>query len=227
MGVLALNSLSQFLIDYPGMSIAPYSDAGVCLRGKFRFKANEYESGEIDDSYNLEIIVSYKFPQSIPKVKEIGGKIPCDGGFHVNSDGTLCLGSPLRLLMKVHSAPNLTGFADKCLVPYLYAVSYKLMHGGNFVFGELSHGNQGIVDDYSVMLGLKERHQITQSIQLLGMKKRIANKKPCPCGCGKRLGVCPFHHKLNEFRKIAPVSWFKAHWDEICHRILSNVSIGV
>ena len=214
-----MNSLSQFLSDYPGMSTAPCSDAGVCLRGKFRFKAEVSGGDEIDDSYKLEIVVSDKFPQALPKVKETGGKIPRDGNFHVNPDGALCLGSPLRLLRKVHSAPNLTGFADKCLVPYLYAVSYKLMHGGDFVFGELAHGDQGVVDDYSVMLGLKERHQITLAIQLLGIKKRIANKRLCPCGCGKRLGACRFHHKLNEFRKMAPVSWFKAHalndWNRI------------
>jgi hypothetical protein len=219
MGVLALNSLSQFLRDYPGMSTAPCSDAGVCLRGKFRFKASESGGEEIDDSYKLEIVVSDKFPQALPKVKETDGKIPRNGNFHVNRDGTLCLGSPLRLLRKVHSSPSLTGFADKCLVPYLYAVSYKLMHGGDFVFGELAHGDQGIVDDYSVLLGLKERQQVTQAIHLLGLKKRLANKKPCPCGCGKRLGACPFHHKLNEFRKMAPVSWFKAHalndWNRI------------
>jgi len=206
-----LNSLSQFLDDYPGMSTAPCLDAGVCLRGKFRFKANVPGSDEIEDSYKLEIAVPDKFPRTLPKVKETGGKIPRDGNFHVNPDGTLCLGSPLRLLKKVHGVPSLSGFADKCLVPYLYAVSYKLIHGGDFVFGELGHGDQGIVDDYSVMLGLKERHQITQAIQLLGVKKRIANKRPCPCGCGKRLGACPFHHKLNEFRKMAPVAWFKAH----------------
>lgn len=214
-----MNSLSQFLSDYPGMSTAPCSDAGVCLRGKFRFKAVVSGSDEIEDFYKLEIIVPGKFPKALPKAKETGGKIPRDGNFHVNPDGTLCLGSPLRLLKKIHSAPSLNGFADKCLVPYLYAVSYKLMHGGEFVFGELAHGDQGIVDDYSVMLGLKERHQITHAIQLLGIKKRIANKKSCPCGCGKRLGACPFHHKLNEFRKMAPVSWFKAHalndWNRI------------
>ncbi|MCK9293864.1 MAG: hypothetical protein M0P70_02175 [Desulfobulbaceae bacterium] len=219
MGVLALKSLSQFLRDYPGMSTAPCSDAGVCLRGKFRFKASVSDSDEIDDSYKLEIVVPDKFPQALPKVKETGGKIPRDGNFHVNHDGTLCLGSPLRLLRKIHSAPNLTGFADKCLVPYLYAVSYKLRHGGDFVFGELAHGGQGIVDDYSVILGLKERPQVTQAIQLLGIKKRIANKRSCPCGCEKKLGACPFHHKLNEFRKMAPVSWFKAHalndWNQI------------
>lgn len=209
MGVKALNSLNQFLDDYPGMSTAPCSDAGICLRGRFRFKASISGNDEIEDFYMLEIFVPDKFPQALPEVKETGGKIPCDGNFHVNLDGSLCLGSPLKLLKKIHSAPSLTGFADKCLVPYLYAVSYKLMHGGNFLFGELPHGDQGIVDDYSIMLGLRERDQIIHAIQLLGIKKRIANKRPCPCGCGKRLGACLFHRKLNEFRKMAPVTWFK------------------
>lgn len=219
MGVLTLNGLSQFLRDYPGMSTAPCPDAGVYLRGRFRFKASVSGGEEIDDFYKLEIVVPDEFPQALPKVTETDGKIPRDGNFHVNPDGTLCLGSPLRLLRKVHRSPSLTGFADKCLVPYLYAVSYKLMHGGDFVFGELAHGAQGIVDDYSEMLGLKERQQVTQAIHLLGLKKRLANKKLCPCGCGKRLGACPFHHKLNEFRKMAPASWFKAHalnnWNRI------------
>ena len=211
MRVKALNILSQFLKDYPGMSTAPCSDAGVYLSGKFRFKASLCGNDEIEDSYNLGIFILDKFPKVLPEVVEKDGKIPRNGDFHVNPDGTLCLGSPLRLLKKVNSAPYLAGFTDKCLVPYLYAVSYKLRYGGDFVFGELAHGDQGIVDDYSSMLGLQERHQITQAIQLLGVKKRIANKRPCPCGCGERLGACPFHHKLNEFRQMAPVSWFKAH----------------
>ena len=214
-----MSSLSQFLSDYPGMSTAPCQDNGIRLCGKFRFKATVSGNEEIDDFYELEILVPDKFPQALPKVKETGKKIPRDGEFHVNPDGTLCLGSPLRLLKKVHSAPNLIGFTEKCLVPYLYAVSYKLMHGGNFVFGELAHGDEGIVDDYSFLLGLKERHQITQAVRMLGIKKRLANKKDCPCGCGNKLGLCPFHHKLNEFRKMAPVSWFKAHalndWNKI------------
>ncbi len=214
-----MNSLNQFLDDYPGMSTAPHSGAGVCLRGKFRFKADVSGREVIEDSYKLEIIVPDKFPQALPTVKETDGKIPRDGRFHVNPDGSLCLGSPLRLLKIIYYFPNLSGFAGKCLVPYLYAVSYKLRNGGTFVFGELAHGDQGIMDDYSHMLGLTERSQITQAIQLLGVKKRIANKKPCPCGCGKRLGACSFHHKLNEFREMAPVSWFKAHAQNDWNRI--------
>jgi hypothetical protein len=211
MGVKALNSLNQFLDDYPGMSTAPYSGAGVCLRGKFRFRTKVSGGEEIEDSYKLEIIVPNKFPQALPEAKETGGKIPRDGNFHVNPNGSLCLGSPIRLLKKIHNSPSLSGFAGKCLIPYLYAVSYKLRNGGGFIFGDLNHGDPGIVEDYSQIFGLKEPTQIVQAIQLLGFKKRIANKKPCPCGCGRKLRACSFNHKLSEFRKMAPASWFKAH----------------
>ena len=46
-----LNSLNAFLDDYPGMSTAPFSGAGVCLCGKFRFKADVSGSEEIEDYY--------------------------------------------------------------------------------------------------------------------------------------------------------------------------------
>ena len=202
---VTLSDLKQFLSDYPGMSTAPCTDAGIRLRGSFRFKANMLDMPdcqEIEDCYKLEIFIPDKFPQGIPNVKEIEGKIPKTLDFHTFPDGNFCLGSPLMLLTIICNDPGLINFTNKCLIPYLYAVSYKLKYGGEFILGELAHGHQGIVDDYSDMLELKERHQIEQAIRLLCIKKRIANKEPCPCGCGKKLGACPFHHKLNKFRKM-------------------------
>lgn len=213
------NHIKQFLEDYPGMSTTPCLDTGTNLRGNFRFTAATLCGNVISDMYTLEIYVPNTFPRAIPKVKEIGGKIPQDGDFHVNNDGTLCLGSPLRLIKIIHAHPTLSGFAEKCLIPYLYAVSFKLKKNQNFLFGELAHGESGITDDYSAMLRLNEQSSINLAMQLLGTKKRIANKKACPCGCGKKLGACSYHNILNEFRKIAPRSWFKAHceknWDKL------------
>lgn len=206
-----LNRTEQFLSDNPRMSIIPHTDLGICIKGKFNFVAFIQGYKEIEDTYNLKITVPAQFPRDIPTVKEIDKKIPHRKEFHINGDGSLCLGSPLRLLKKISDTPTLSGFTEKCLVPYLYAVSYKLQNGGNLLFGELAHGKNGIIDDYSYLLGLPSCEQVQQAIQLLGIKKRLANKKPCPCGCGKRLGACPFHLKLNAFRKMAPASWFKEH----------------
>jgi hypothetical protein len=200
--------LDQFLDDNPLMSKTVYLGAGVRLCGEFRFNANVCGCEEIEDSYMLEIIVPDQFPRDIPTVKEFGNKIPRDGSFHVNGDGSLCLGSPIRLMKKIYDAPSLTGFVSKCLIPYLYAVSNKLKNGKEFPFGQLSHGVRGISEDYLDIFGLRDINQVRRAIQLLFNKKRVANKKLCPCGCGKKLGDCSFHNILNGYRKIVFKSWF-------------------
>jgi hypothetical protein len=203
--------LMQFIKDYPEMSIVPSRDSSIILRGLFSFSANHNGGVEITASYQLEIEVPEKFPRILPKVVETGNKIPRDGKHHVNYDNTICLGSPLRLLLKLSEKPNLVGFSEKCLVPYLYAVSKKFQYGGDFVFHELAHGEPGIIADYCDLFGLKRREQVINVLKLLGFKRRIANKKPCPCECGWRLGKCTLHRKLNAYRNIVPRSWFRRH----------------
>jgi hypothetical protein len=83
------------------------------------------------------------------------------------------------------------------------------MRNGEFPFGELAHGVRGIIEDYLDIFGLKTYNQVVNALVLLSMKKQRANKEPCPCGCGKRLGACPFHNKLNDYREMAETSWFK------------------
>jgi hypothetical protein len=203
--------IEEFLADYQGMSLAPSRGSDFKLKGDFSFRAAPKNGDVLADSFAIEILVHATFPNSLPEVREVGGRIPKDGKHHVNPNTSLCLGSPLRLLDKVHKKPNLVGFAEKCLVPFLYAVSKKLRDGGQFVFSELAHGEQGIVVDYIAMFGFVARCQVIQALELIGMKRRIANKKPCPCACGRRLGRCGLRLKINRFRSMMPRSWFKKH----------------
>lgn len=202
--------LEEFLKDYPNMIVPPATSEALMLRGDFEFSASRSDSPHISDSYALTINVPVSFPRQIPSVTETGGRIPKDDNHHVNSDDTLCLGSPLRLLWKLGNRPTLIGFAEECLVPYLYGMSHKLEHG-TFPFGELEHGEPGVIDDYLDLLGLMSRRQVIRALTLLGMKKRLANKRPCPCGCSKRLGACPYHFKMIELRQLAERAWFRQH----------------
>ncbi len=197
------------------MALRPCRDDRTLMRGIFEFRAVPVNGSEICDQYELELEIPSSFPKALPKVKEVGGKIPRDGDFHVNYDNTLCLGSPLKLFKKVSECPTIAGYAAKCIVPYLYAVSYKLRHGGSFVFSELAHGKQGVLDDYLRLLDLRSPGEVLDALELLGIKRRIANKLACPCKCGERLGSCNYHNKLNQFRKLTSRSWFKSH-----HRML-------
>lgn len=201
--------LDQFLTDYPKMAIRPCSDAYLRLKGTFGFAADHPVYGHVADAFSLQIDVPRAFPRELPEVTEIGGRIPREGEFHINGDGTLCLGSHLRLLLKLNEAPTLAGFTERCLVPYLYAISRKLTLGGKLVFGELAHYGPGMLQDYAQLFGLPTTDQARYALKLLGSKKRVANKLPCPCGCRLRLGRCRFNRRLLRFRKLASRGWFK------------------
>ncbi len=207
--------LEEFLRDFPGMAIQPTANAGLELAGTFAFCGQPANRPAITDSFALTIRVPAAFPADLPKVTETGGKIPRDGHHHVNSDETLCLGSPLRLLLALSRQPTLGGFATTCLVPYLYAISHKLQYGGPFAFSELAHGAKGALHDYVDLFRLKRPEQAERALRLLAMKKRRANKQPCPCGCGRRVGRCPFNVRLRDFRMLAPRTWFRAQVEVI------------
>ncbi len=205
------HGITRFLKDYPGMIISPSRSTDMQLKGHFTFSAKPKDGTEICDAYHLHISIPQIFPKRIPKVTEVDLKIPRNGKYHINPDNTLCLGSPLRLKHKISVRSTLVGFSESCLVPYLYAVSHKLLNGGDFLLGELAHGNQGIVIDYFDLFGLKNREQVIQTLELLGMKKRVANKAQCPCGCERRLGKCSFNLKLKKFRNVANRAWYRSH----------------
>jgi hypothetical protein len=206
--------LREFLQEFPRMAVRPSSGTDLVLKGRFAFSAVSDKHGEITDEYLLAIDVPRDFPKSLPRITETAGKIPREEGFHINPDDTLCLGSPLRLLLNTSTAPTLLGFAEKCLIPHLFAISHKLRHGGSLPFGELAHGLPGILIDYMDLFKLEKPEQAFRALQLLGLKKRRANKHACPCGCKRRLGKCQFNFRMRKFRELSKRAWFRQQAQE-------------
>jgi hypothetical protein len=209
MALLDTLDWQEFVTAYPGMRLWPQQDSGLGFKGFLAFTAAGSGIPEVTDEYELTILVPSKFPREIPRVRETAGRIPLDGKHHINGDGTLCLGTPLRLLMNLSKQPTLVGFAGNCLVPYLYAMSRNLKEETPFCFGELPHGTPGETSDYGELLGLKGLAQVRLAVRLLGMRERHANKEQCPCGCGRRLGCCEYRFKLSKIRELASLEWFR------------------
>ena len=203
--------LYKFLEGQPYMSIKPSKTDGLILEGDFSFSTRYKEYPNIDETYKIRIEILDNFPFDIPTVQELKEKIPRDGNHHVNPDKTLCLGSPIKLLYLLHKKPTMEGFVEYCLIPFLYAVSLKIKHDIDYVFGELSHGDEGIINDYSSMFDVKGKDEVQNILEMLCLNKRVANKKPCPCKCGNRLGKCFLRFKINAYRKLAPRSWYAKH----------------
>ena len=206
--------LRRFLDSYPGMRLRPYTSDILRLEGDFSFRA-DYEGGPIiEDAYRLQVDVSLQFPIDIPRVMELDERIPRHIEYHVSNDGTLCLGSSLRLHFIAITALDLTEFAQCSVVPFLYANSYREQNGV-YPFGELAHGAVGLLDDYAQILGLNRPEQAVEGIALIAMKRRLANKRRCPCGCGLRLGACRFNETVHRFRAQFGRPLFKQFHDEI------------
>src|ERR1051326_2902768 len=156
----AVPGLDEFLNDQPFISIRPSNEDLLLLEGDFQFCAEHEGYPRISDSYRLQIAIPKEFPRRVPMVTEIDGKIPRVDDFHVNDDGTLCLGSRIRLMARLQAEPTLQKFSSNCLVPYLYAMSLRLRHGQEFIFGELRHGINGELDDYRELLALEHNDQV-------------------------------------------------------------------
>jgi hypothetical protein len=202
---------SDFLDENAGMSPGPFKNGCVTYRGQFDFHCQAPDGVEIKHFYYVEIFIPLNFPRELPKVWELKEEIPRDGKHHTNHDGSLCLGSPIRVLKQLNINPTLLGFAKNCLTPFLYTITRQIQRGDGFINGELDHGEPGIVDDYQSLFNLKTKKQVLTLLHLLSMKKREANKKPCPCLCGQRLGKCTLRFKVNSIRKMAARSWFRRH----------------
>src|SRR5438477_6571970 len=102
--------MRDFVRDYKLMAIRPRPGKTPLRTGRFEFRARHPEAGEVEDAFDLEIDVPDTFPRELPTVIETGNKIPRTRAYHVNqNDGTLCLGSPLRLLRLLSENPSLTG----------------------------------------------------------------------------------------------------------------------
>ncbi|MGI9918757.1 hypothetical protein [Vibrio owensii] len=207
---MQIDGLAEFLKQNPLMKVVPIgSDGQLALRGKVKLCHQYQQYPKVTSLIELKITFPNQYPFRAAVFEEVGGTIPKSDDYHINPDGSFCLGSPYRVESFVRGNKNFNVFYDTFCIPYLYAVLLKIQHGIDFVFGELKHGNEGELEDWSAILNLTQKEQVLKCLEAMSLKKRLSNKQACPCDCGKRLGVCSLHNTLNKHRKQMPRSWFK------------------
>jgi hypothetical protein len=82
-----------------------------------------------------------------------------------------------------------------------------------------------MLDDYVALFRMKNHHQAIETLLLLGLKKRVANKRGCPCGCGKRLGRCRYNARVREMRRVANLGWFRDEYREIPNSVKATAKL--
>jgi len=175
-----LGVVSQF----PDLSWRWYNDIPV-LKGFYQFKT-EYRGILFQDSFNLEINFPVDYPEKSPTVKELDNKIPAF--FHRNSDGYLCLCTPVEQHLTFSQAPTLENFMLNLLNPYL--LSWLWYDRFNKTpWGERKHGYIGLVESYQDLLKLNDiRHTISFMVEFV--KNKLHHKENCPCGSGRLFRKC-------------------------------------
>jgi hypothetical protein len=196
------------------MALKPSIEGWTVISGPFSFSAKMGGGSSIKGTFDIEMSVPDGFPKTPPTVIETSRRIPRDGNFHVNEDGSLCLGSELTIRLHLSRSPTLVGFVRTCLVPYLYAVSYAIEHG-RFPWDELAHGTAGMLSDYRGLFRVSSDDQVLAALELLSMKRSVANKKPCACGCGQRLGRCKSRFRFERLRGLGSRKWYRGHLNQL------------
>ena len=171
--------------------------------------------GESFGEYDIEIIFDDAYPDEIPKVWEVGGKIPREPGRHLN-------GGVWNACLFVEDErwtqwPNGSTFYDFVVRPvrnfFIGQIVYERTE--KFPWGERPHNFEGSVDFYEKKLCIKGRPLVLRFLELC-----ISGPDPsleCPCGSGKQLRSCHADH-LERISKEVP----KTRMSVVCESIRRN-----
>ena len=164
-----------------------------------------------DERFDVRIEVSPDFPESEPRVFEIGKQIPHTVDRHIEDTGTCCTGVYEEWLVESedHSfSAFLCGPVDRFFFSQVWFELTKRLHGkGEWPFGERSHGLIGIIEGYTTAIGIEfdpeNAAPLFAHLRLLE-RKNAKGHVQCPCGSGKRLRDC-HSDRLSRLRsKVRP-----------------------
>jgi hypothetical protein len=211
------DDIDVLLSAWPELSRQPGIRGDVCrVAGRLAFSMTPPGRHFISDGYAIAIDVPLASGERTPEAKgrapvvfETGLRIPRDADHHVNSSGSLCLGSPWAVRRLLGNPPSLVRLVELCVVPFLYAATWREQGHAGYPFEELPHGNAGLLADYKLILGVTSPRAVSLALAALSRRPREANKLTCPCGCGVRLGRCSYRFRINELRREGTLPFFR------------------
>ena len=173
---------------HPGLAEIEETENEILLSGPLPFEASADGYDPITDSFEIElIIIPNAYPETLPRVRETGGKI--DSSYaHLYSDRSLCLAVPIEERRLFLEQPSLLGFVNKLVIPYLFGYCHWKQHGIH-PFDEQEHGPEGIAQHYINMLELDSEIEVLAVICFL-YEHGYRGHHPCPCGSGVKVRKC-------------------------------------
>ncbi|MDQ3749454.1 MAG: hypothetical protein M3367_10670 [Acidobacteriota bacterium] len=152
------------------------------------------------DEFIIEIELLEDYPDSIPIVRETGGRIP-HGKRHVFTHGDCCLFVREETWKHYPKGTTIIDFLNKIVVPYFLAQAcFEIT--GKWLWGERSHDIYGILESYKEELKTNDIKLILRFIEYLA-KSTLKKYRICYCGSKKKLQNCHYQTLKNYREKIS------------------------
>ena len=185
--------------DYPNLHFYPQGHR-VVVRGSLPIL---HEGTELD-RYAVEIILLASYPDALPLVFEVGGRVPWDADHHVNREtGEACLFVPDERWKVAPPTMTFLEFLNGPVRNFFLGQSL-FRRTGEWPFGQRPHGAAGLREYYSELLRTDDVAMILRYLDCL-RRPTLKGHWPCPCGSGRRLRAC-HRAQVDDLRtKIPPV----------------------
>lgn len=182
-----LKEVSEFIgAEQPELSARIYKDM-VVVEGKLLVGP----SGSWFDVYDILLVFLPDFPRTEPIVWEVGSRIPKTVDRHVfPKDLNCCLGIWEEWLIRAPSH-RVSDFMNGPLQSYFESQTFFETQGG-WPYGQRSHGQQGVLESYSDVLGIEPEYGVVRTYLEALARSQLKGHHLCPCGSGLRLRQCHF-----------------------------------
>jgi hypothetical protein len=183
---------------YPSLHFTTMNGV-VFMRGSFPLT----DGTTVLDRYSIEVEFATDHPQGVPKVREVGGRIPRTVDRHiVDASGLACLFVPDERAWLYPVNATVLDFLNGPVRSFFLSQSLFELEG-RWPFGQRSHGIQGILEFYAEVLETQDVKLILEYLDLL-KHREIRGHWRCPCGSGRRLRDCHLLKIVNLHAKIPP-----------------------
>ena len=182
---------------YPNLHF--YQERGVVfVRGSFPIVHEE----TLLDRFLIETQFPDDYPESLPIVRETGGRIPRTVDFHMSKSGEACLFLPDERWWVFPPGSTFLDFLNGPVRNFFLGQAL-IQTGQSWPFGQWAHGANGILEFYGGLLDTNNPETIGRYLECLS-KPTLKGHWDCPCGSGKRLRHCHLNQVLDLRSKIPP-----------------------
>ena len=182
---------------FPHFSKAEEKDDGCTITGLLPIVD---VNGLCWETYQVKIVMSNQFPDVLPAVWETGGQIDRSIEWHINGDGSCCVGTLARQYFLLNGEISLKNWVYKLVIPYLANHTLKKKTGA-YSNGERSHDWKALLEEYQELFPEHGSMPLLQHMKYVTGTSTLGRNALCFCGSLKKYKYCflrePHLHRKN------------------------------